>query len=60
MFGEIGMGELLLFPILALVMGLIPIALAVWVVLTLSRIQRSVDRIAMAMERLASLPPRGT
>jgi hypothetical protein len=59
MFSNVGMGELILLPLLALVMGLIPIALAIWVVLTLSRMQRSIDRIAAAVERLVTVPHRG-
>ena len=59
MFSNGGMGEFLLVSLLALAMGLIPIALAIWVVLTLARIQRSIDRIAAAVERMVTLSPRG-
>lgn len=41
----------LMYPVVALMM-FAPIALAIWVLLTLSRIRRGVDRVAAAVERL--------
>ena len=58
MSSDIGGGELMIVQGLAILMGLIPIALAIWVVMILLRMQRSVDRMAAAIERLAQLPPR--
>ena len=54
MFGNIGGGEVLFMTIFGLLATLIPIALAIVVVVTLVRIQRGVDRIAAAAERLAN------
>ena len=58
MSSDFGVGEWIVVQGLALLMGLIPIALAIWVVVILLRMQRSVDRLAAAIERLAELPPR--
>ena len=58
MSGDFGVGEWMVVQGLAILMGLIPIALAVWIVAILLRMQRSVDRMAAAIERLAELPPR--
>ena len=59
MFSNGGWPELLLFPIIALIMALVPIALGIWVIMTLSRIRHGIERIAAAAERMAdarSLP----
>lgn len=58
MFDSPGAGEIILMQGLAFLMGLIPIAVAVWVLVLLVRMERNVDRMAAAIERLASLPPR--
>ncbi len=58
MFEGPGVGEMILVQGLLFAAGLIPIAIAIWVVVILLRMQRSVDRMATAIERLASHPPR--
>ena len=50
---EGGMAEYLGVVVLIILSGLIPVALAIWVVVTLVRIRRAVERIAGAAERLA-------
>ena len=58
MSSDVGIAEWMVVQGLAILMGLIPIAVAIWIVVLLLRMQRSVDRMAAAIERLADRPPR--
>ena len=58
MFSEVGGGEVLFVSLLGFVMALIPLVLVIWLIVILVRLQRSVDRIAAALERGTGLPPR--
>ena len=59
MFSDIGGGEVLVVSLLGFGLALIPLVLVIWVIVILVRLQRSVDRIAAAIERGTGLPPRG-
>ena len=59
MFSDIGGGEVLVVSLLGFGLALIPLVLVIWVIVILVRLQRSVDRIAAAIERGTGLQPRG-
>ena len=59
MFSHIGGAEVLVVMVLGVIIGLLPLALTIWMVVTLARIQRSVDRIAAALEHRTPPAPRG-
>ena len=56
MFGNTGSSEMLLVWVMGMIMGLVPIVIAVWVLITLSRIRHGIERIAAAAERIAGAP----
>jgi hypothetical protein len=44
MFGSLGVGELLIIPMILIIYGL-PIALTVWIIITLRRMEKRIEQI---------------